>query len=42
MDGILEGSFILSNLSPLVSLSGVDLFRLGGGGRRIVCLGVSL
>lgn len=41
MDGILEGSFILSNLSP-VSLSGVDLFCLGGGGRRIVCLRVSL
>ena len=41
MDAILEGNFILSNLSP-VSLSGVDLFPLGGEGRRIVCLGVSL
>ena len=34
MDGILERSFILSNLSVVVSLSGVDLFSLGAGGQK--------
>lgn len=34
MDGILERSFILSNLSAVVSLSGVDLFSLGAGGQK--------
>lgn len=33
-DGILERNFILSNLSPVVSLSEVDLFSLGGGGQK--------
>lgn len=31
MEGILERNFLLSNLSPVVSPSRVDLFSVGGG-----------
>lgn len=43
MEGILERNFVLSSLSPVVSLSRMDLFSVGGGsgeGREGWCASV--